>query len=448
MTLELTTTGLLPDRLRARLELQTARIGVVGLGVVGLSFAETLAWSGYSVLGYEIDPEKVKHLKTGRSYIRHISSERIAELVATGRLEATTDSSALSEVDVIVICVPTPLTPAGEPDLSCLRAAAQTVGQQLRRGQLIVLESATYPGTTEDLLRPLLEEAGLRAGRDFFLAYSPARDDPGNAHLPSHAAPKVVGGIDEVSRDLAVILYEPVLDGVIPVSSTRVAEACKMLESAYRAVNIALVNELKVLFEALGIDIWEVIAAARTNSLGFQPFYPGPGAGGHAVAIAPLYLTWAGRQVGTPAPFLERASAINRAMPGYVVQRVAQALDEQGKTLRGSRICILGVAYKKNGDDAQESPGLAILQLLLGQGAYVTYNDPHIRTLPCLGPQALRLESEPLSREFLATQDCVLIVTDHSAYNYEWIARHTPLVIDTRNAVDRLGLDSCRVVRA
>ncbi len=445
MTLETTTAEALAERLRSRLELRTARIGVVGLGGVGLSCAETFAGNGYPVLGLDIDPEKVKQLKTGRSYVGHISSQRITELVATGRLEATLDPQALDAVDVVVLCVPTPLTPTREPDLSYLRCAAQSVRQQLRRGQLIVLESATYPGTTEDLLRPILEESGLRAGRDFFLAYSPAREDPGQAGV---ATPKVVGGLDPVSRDLAVALYEPVVDRVVPVSSPRVAEACKMLESTYRAVNIALVNELKRVLEALGVDIWEVIAAAKTKSFGFQAFYPGPGAGGHAVPIDPVYQAWAGRQAGAPARFLELASAINQARPHQVVQRVAQALQEQGQTIKGSRLCVLGVAYKKNVDDPREAPALTILELLREQGAFVSYNDPYISTLTVARPAAHRLDSEPLSAEFLAAQDGLILVTDHAVYNYDWIVRHAPLVIDTRNAVGTPGTACCRVLKA
>lgn len=448
MTLELTTTGAVPEQLRSRLERRTARVGVVGLGHLGLPSAEAFARAGYPVLGLDIDPEKIKQLKTGRSYLGHVCSQRIAELVAAGRLQATTDAHELRDADAVVLCVPTPLTDAREPDLSYITGAGQTVGKHLRRGQLVVLESATYPGTTEDLLCPLLEQTGLRAGRDFFLAYSPVREDPGYLRYPARASLRVVGGVDPVSRDLAAALYEPVVGGVILSASTKVAEACKMLESAYRAVNTALVNELKVVFEALGVDVWEVIAAARTKPFGFQAFAPGPGTGGHDVAVDPLYLAWAGRNAGAPARVVELAGDVNRAMPAYVVRRVETALAERGQTIRGSRVCVLGVAYKKNVEDLQQSPALAILGLLKERGAFVAYNDPYIHTLTTARDPALRLDSEPLSPDFLAAQDCVLIVTDHSAYNYDWIVRHAPLVIDTRNATAGVGHGDRRVVKA
>ena len=380
--LELTTEASLSEQLLSRLRLRTARIAVMGLGYVGLPLAETFADGGFPVLGFDIDAEKVRKLKTGQSYIQHIASERVRELIRGGRFQATSDPGELRNADVIVICVPTPLTEAREPDLSFVVSTGQAIREQLRRGQLVVLESSTYPGTTDDVLKPILEESGLVAGRDFFLAYSPEREDPGNPHYSTRSIPKVVGGLDDISRDLAVALYEPVVEGVVPVSQARVAEACKILENTYRAVNIALVNELKIVFDSMGIDIWEVIQAAKTKPFGFQAFYPGPGLGGHCIPIDPFYLTWAARQHGVSTRFIELAGEINTAMPQRVVDRVAEALNEDVKSIRGSRICILGVAYKKDVDDPRESPAFPIMEMLQKRGAFVSYNDPHIPVLP------------------------------------------------------------------
>jgi UDP-N-acetyl-D-glucosamine dehydrogenase len=448
MTSELTTSATLAEQLLSRMELRTARVCVVGLGYVGLPLAETFAWGGFPVLGFDTDPEKVKKLRTGQSYIGHISSQRVAQLVDTGRFEATGSPNCFAEVDVIVICVPTPLTEAREPDLSYIINTGKAISKHLRRGQLVVLESTTYPGTTDDLLRPILEESGLRASHDFFLAFSPEREDPGNPTFSTRTIPKVVGGIDEVSGKLAVALYEPIVSGVVPVSSAKVAEACKILENTYRAVNIAMINELKVVFAAMGIDVWEVIAAAKTKPFGFHPFYPGPGLGGHCIPIDPFYLTWAARRVGVNTRFIELAGEVNTAMPQYVVNRVADALNDQSKPIKGSRICILGVAYKKNVDDPRESPSLEILELLKKRGAFVSYNDPFIPVIPPMRHHQIRLESETLTEQFLAAQDCVVIVTDHSVYNYEWIVSHAPLVVDTRNATAGVALGSGRIVKA
>jgi UDP-N-acetyl-D-glucosamine dehydrogenase len=423
-------------------------VAVVGLGYVGLPLAETFAWGGYPVVGFDIDPEKVRRLRLGQSYIGHVAPKRIAELVGTGRFEATTDPRCFAAADAVVICVPTPLTAAREPDLSYVVGTGRTIAPHLRAGQLIVLESTTYPGTTDDVLRPILEEGGLRAGRDFFLAYSPEREDPGNPHFATRSIPKVVGGFDRASQELALALYEPVVEGVVPVSGTRVAEACKILENTYRAVNIALVNELKVVFDAMGIDIWEVIAAAKTKPFGFQAFYPGPGLGGHCIPIDPFYLTWVARKYGVSTRFIELAGEVNTAMPRYVVNRVAEALNEDSKPLKGSRVCVLGVAYKKDVDDPRESPAFEVLELLRQRGALVSYNDPHVPVVPPMRRHTLRLRSEPLTEEFLAVQDCVVIVTDHSAYQYDWIVRHAPLVVDTRNATAGAPRGRGRVVKA
>jgi UDP-N-acetyl-D-glucosamine dehydrogenase len=441
MNVEVTVTQALAEQLASRLELRTARVAVVGLGYVGLPLAETFASAGYTVVGFDIDPKKVNMLRTGQSYIGHIPAERVTDLVRTERFEPTCDPNCFADVDAIVICVPTPLTDAREPDLSYIVATGDMLRKHLRRGQLVVLESTTYPGTTQDVLLPILEESGLRAGRDFFLAYSPEREDPGNQQFSTRSIPKVVGGLDAASRELAVLLYQPAVEGVVPVSSTQVAEACKILENTYRAVNIALVNELKVVFDRMGIDVWEVIAAAKTKPFGFQPFYPGPGLGGHCIPIDPFYLTWVARKFGVNTRFIELAGEINTSMPMYVVNRVAEALNEHSKSIKGSRICILGVAYKKNVDDPRESPAFTIMELLKTRGAHLSYNDPYIPQLPAMRHHSIRGNSEPLTAEYLAVQDCVVIITDHSCYNYEWIARHAPLIVDTRNATGGLAAD-------
>jgi UDP-N-acetyl-D-glucosamine dehydrogenase len=438
----------LAESLRSRIEARTARVAVLGLGYVGLPLAETFSWAGYPVLGFDIDPHKVAKLQDGESYIGHICSERVAELAAGGRFSATTDPGRLHDADALVICVPTPLGEAHEPDLSFVVNTARTVRDQLRRGQLVILESSTYPGTTDDLVRPILEESGLKAGQDFFLAYSPEREDPGNHDFSTRTIPKVVGGIDDVSRDLAVALYTPVVAGVVPVSSARVAEACKILENTYRAVNIALVNELKTVFDRMEIDVWEVIGAARTKPFGFQAFYPGPGLGGHCIPIDPFYLTWAARKVGIHTHFIELAGEINTAMPGYVVGRVTYALNEQGKAMQGSRILVLGVAYKRDVDDPRESPAFPIMEELLRRGAVVAYNDPHVPSLTPMRHHKLEMVSQPLTEDLLARQDCVIVVTDHSAYDLDWIVRHTALLVDTRNAAVGCVSENCRIYKA
>jgi UDP-N-acetyl-D-glucosamine dehydrogenase len=448
MTVKLARTDSLAGQLRARIEVRSARVSVVGLGYVGLPLAETFAWGGYRVLGFDIDAAKVAKLQQGQSYIGHICPERVAEMVSTGRFDATTDPTRFREADAVIICVPTPLTEAREPDLSYITGTGETLRRHLRPGQLVVLESTTFPGTTVELLQPILEQSGLRAGRDFFLAYSPEREDPGNRDYSTRTIPKVVGGIDANSRDLAVALYQPVVDGVVPVSSTSVAEACKILENTYRCVNIALVNELKVVFDRMGIDVWEVIDAARTKPFGFQPFYPGPGLGGHCIPIDPFYLTWAARKHGVSTRFIELAGEVNTAMPQYVVSRIAEALNEEGKPLKGSQICILGVAYKKDVDDPRESPAFAILELLSRHGADVSYNDPHVPSLPRMRHHRIRLDSRPLTREFLTEQDCVVIVTDHSSYDFDAVVQYATLVVDTRNATAACKPGRARIWKA
>jgi UDP-N-acetyl-D-glucosamine dehydrogenase len=438
----------LAEQLRTKLQLRTATVAVVGLGYVGLPLAETFAWGGFGVQGFDVDAEKVRRLNRGESYIRHIPAARVAELVESGRFRATADAACFADADAIVICVPTPLTEAREPDLSYIVGTGETIARHLRPGQLVVLESTTYPGTTEDVLRPILERTGLRAGVDFFLAFSPEREDPGNPNFSTRTIPKVVGGVNAVSRDLAVALYEPVVEGVVPVSDTRVAEACKILENTYRAVNIALVNELKVVFEAMGVDVWEVIEAAKSKPFGFQAFYPGPGLGGHCIPIDPFYLTWAARRHGINTRFIELAGEVNTAMPARVVQKVADALNDDRKPLAGSKVCVLGVAYKKDVDDPRESPAFPILEELQRKGAVVSYHDPFIPSLPAMRHHAVRLDSSPLTPEFVAGQDCVLIVTDHTGVDYRMVTKHARLVVDSRNALAGVANPNCRVVKA
>ncbi len=438
----------LVEQLAERLERRTARVAVVGLGYVGLPLAETFAWGGFAVIGFDIDSAKIDRLRRGQSYIGHICPERIEELNASGRFEPTDDPSRFVEADAVVICVPTPLGEAREPDLSFIENTGRTLMPHLRQGQLVVLESSTYPGTTEEVLLPLLEESGLKAGTDFFLAYSPEREDPGNRDFSTRNIPKVVGGLDEASRRLAVALYEPIVDGVVPVSSIRVAEACKILENTYRAVNIALVNELKGVFLEMGIDVWEVIDAAKTKPFGFQAFYPGPGLGGHCIPIDPFYLTWAARRLGLNTRFIELAGEVNTAMPQFVVERVAAALNDEGKAVRGSKVCVLGVAYKKDVDDPRESPAFPILEALAARGAVVSYHDPHVPRLPRMRQHRLHMSSSPLTREFLGEQDCVLIVTDHARVDYDHVVEHARLVVDTRNATARTRGGRARIVKA
>jgi UDP-N-acetyl-D-glucosamine dehydrogenase len=413
---------------------KTAKIGVIGLGYVGLPLIRTFVAAGFQTFGFDVDSEKVKSLQAGRSYIEHIPSEWIGRCVGEGKFVATADMSRMAEADALLICVPTPLNQSRDPDLIYVEGTAREIAAHLRPGQLIVLESTTYPGTTRDVVLPILQETGLVLGKDFFLAYSPEREDPGNPDFTAGNIPKVVGGSDAASQDIAVELYRQAMPEVIPVGTCEIAEACKILENSYRAINIALVNELKMLFDRMGIDVWEVIEAAKTKPFGFQAFYPGPGLGGHCIPIDPFYLTWLARCHGMTTRFIELAGEVNTGMPRYVVDRLAEALNERAKPLRGSRVCVLGVAYKKDVDDARESPAFILIELLQKGGATVSYNDPHIPRLPRTRHFHVSMDSSPLTAEFLAGLDCVLIATDHSAYDYDFIVRHAPLVVDTRNA--------------
>jgi UDP-N-acetyl-D-glucosamine dehydrogenase len=429
----------------AKLATTETRLAIIGLGYVGLPLARTFVEKGFPVLGYDTDSRKVGQLQGGESYVGHVPAA-VIRAMRDRNFEASNCCERLGEADAILICVPTPLTEAREPDLSNITAATRSVAAVLRPGQLVVLESTTYPGTTRQVVRPILEEKGLHCGQDFFLAYSPEREDPGNAGFATGQIPKVIGGADPISLHLAASLYGEVMDRVVPVSSCEAAEACKILENTYRCVNIALVNELKVLYDRMGIDVWEVIEAAKTKPFGFQPFYPGPGLGGHCIPIDPFYLAWLARKYGLTTRFIELAGEINTAMPAYVASRVADALNDRGKPVRGSKILILGVAYKKDVDDARESPGLALLHMLARKGAEVEYNDPHI---PALDARCRsHFMSRPLTEELLRAQDCVLIVTDHSAYDWAWIVRHSPLVVDTRNATRDVHISRHKIVAA
>ena len=412
----------------------TALVGIVGMGYVGLPLALTFAERGFSVLGFDLDPEKIEAISTGRNYIRHLGGDRLERAVGTHRLTASDDFARLSEPDALIICVPTPLTPQREPDMTAIVATANHISKRLRPGQLVVLESTTYPGTTDELVRGILEESGLSCGTDFFLAFSPEREDPGNAKFETATIPKVVGGVDPVSGDLAQSLYDRAVARTVRVSSSRAAEATKLTENIFRAVNIALVNELKVVYDRMGIDIWEVLDAAATKPFGFMRFNPGPGWGGHCIPLDPFYLTWKAREYGVSTRFIELAGEVNIQMPRYVIGKLQSGLNELGKPIKGSRILVLGLAYKKDIDDPRESPAFEILDELLHLGARVSYHDPHIPRAPRMRswPDLPPLVSEPLTAETLRATDGVLLVTDHSAVDYELVAQHAPLVVDTR----------------
>ena len=415
-----------------------ALVGVIGLGYVGLPLALRFFEVGFPVLGFDTDPKKVELLNRGESYIKHIPSERLAEAGRSpegkGKFSATADLGRLGEPEALLICVPTPLTSKREPDLRYVENTARQIAKTLRPGQLVSLESTTYPGTTEELVLPLLS-GRLRVGQDFFLVFSPEREDPGNPRFQVSTIPKVVGGVTPACLEHGVALYSQVIEQIVPVSSTRAAEMSKLLENIYRAVNIALVNELKILCLRMGVDIFEVIEASKTKPFGFQAFYPGPGLGGHCIPIDPFYLTWKAREYDFSTRFIELAGEINSYMPYFVVQRVTEILNDRGKSLGGAHILVLGLAYKRDVGDARESPGLKIMNLLRQRGAAVSYNDPYIpqyiggRHYP-----GLEITSAPLNQETLQQADLVLLVTDHSDYDYPWIASQVKLILDTRNA--------------
>ena len=415
---------------------QKALIGVIGLGYVGLPLIRAFVKAGFKTMGFDVDQTKVDKLKAGQSYIKHIDSAAIAKLIREDRFEPTSDMGRLGEADCVIICVPTPLNESRDPDLSYIEGTAHSIAKTLRKGQLVVLESTTHPTTTRVNVLPVLNATGLTAGVDYFLAFSPEREDPGNPSFEAATIPKLVGGYDPVSGDLAMAMYGQAVVKAIRVSSMEIAEAAKILENTYRAVNIAMVNELKMLYDKMGIDVWEVIDAAKTKPFGFQAFYPGPGLGGHCIPIDPFYLTWLARKHGEQTRFIELAGEINTHMPHYVIARLAEYLNDASKPIKGSKICILGAAYKKDVDDPRESPSFELMKLLLKRGAVLSYNDPHVPSLPKMRhyPDLPAMQSQELTPEYLAAQDCVLISTDHSAYDHDFIVKHSRLVLDTRNA--------------
>jgi len=415
-----------------RLRNKEALIGVVGLGYVGLPLSLTYAENGYRVLGLDIDTSKIEAIHQGRSYIQHIAGERVAEARKQQRLDVTTDFSRAAEADALILCVPTPLNQYREPDLSFVRSTMEFLVPHLRSGQVLSLESTTYPGTTEEELRPMVEQQGLVIGDTFFLVYSPEREDPGNAHFNTATIPKVMGGSTPACTEVGVALYEQAISEVVPVSSTRAAEMTKLLENIHRAVNIGLKNELKPLADRMGIDLYEVIRAAATKPFGFVPYYPGPGLGGHCIPIDPFYLTWKAREYGMHTRFIELAGEINTAMPAYVLQKTADALNEAGKPLKDSRVLVLGIAYKKNVDDMRESPSVELMELFQAKGADVHYSDPFFPNFPRMRKHAFQLSSVPLSAASLASFDAVVLATDHDGFDYSLIEAHSQLLIDTR----------------
>ncbi|MEO6025317.1 MAG: nucleotide sugar dehydrogenase [Candidatus Binatia bacterium] len=416
------------DKIRSR----KARTGVIGLGYVGLPLAIEFAHAGFHAVGIDVDQRKVDAVNGGTSYIVDTASEEIASLVATGRLSATNDFAVLADCDTINICVPTPLRKTKDPDMTFILAAVAEIKKYIRPGQLVILESTTYPGTTDELVLPALEEMGLKVGQDFFLAFSPERIDPGNKQYQTRNIPKVVGGITAQCTQVAKALYEQSIDTVVPVSSTRVAEMVKLLENTFRSVNIGLVNELALMSAKLNINVWEVIDAAATKPFGFMPFYPGPGLGGHCIPIDPFYLGWKAKMNGFEPRFIELAGQINESMPKFVVDKVTDALNNDGKAVRNSRIHVLGVAYKRDVNDVRESPALHVIKMLLDKGAKVTYSDPFA---PTIREDGMELSETPVRQALEAGTDCVVLLTDHTAFNYSEIVHLAPVIIDTRNAL-------------
>jgi UDP-N-acetyl-D-glucosamine dehydrogenase len=429
-----TAAGSAAQELRRKIEDKSLVLGVLGLGYVGLPLALAFAEKSFSVVGFDVDSSKVEALTAGRSYIKHLEGSRLHSATTSGLFRPTSDFKELSGPDVLLICVPTPLTPQREPEMSYIVTTARQIRACLRRGQLVVLESTTYPGTTDELVRGILEESGLKCGEDFFLAFSPEREDPGNARYATATIPKVVGGVDAVSGDLAQAVYDQAIARTVRVSSSRAAEATKLVENIFRAVNIALVNELKMVFDKMGIDVWEVLDAASTKPFGFMRFNPGPGLGGHCIPLDPFYLAWKAREFGVTAKFIELAGEVNVQMPHYVIGKLQDALNDRGKAVKGSKILVLGLAYKKDVDDARESPSFEIIDALIRRGAVVTYHDPHVPDIPKTRawPNLPPLKSEVLTPGGLAAKDAVVIVTDHSAVDYEQIAKYAPVVIDSR----------------
>ncbi|RMH25449.1 MAG: nucleotide sugar dehydrogenase [Planctomycetota bacterium] len=442
----------LNDKIRTK----AALVGIIGLGYVGLPLADALHTGGMRILGFDVDQKKIDYLAKGENYLKHLGADMTTRLSESGRFEATVDFTRLNEPDIILVCVPTPVGPHLEPDLTYVLNTAEAIGKRLRAGQLVVLESTTYPGTTREDFIPVMLKAAEAAGRgkfeigkDVFVAFSPEREDPGRKSHTTTTIPKLVGGVDATSTDLACAIYAHGVTQVVPVTSADVAEAAKILENVFRAVNIAMVNELKMVFDAMGIDVWEVIQAASTKPFGFMPFYPGPGLGGHCIPIDPFYLTWKAREHGRVTRFIELAGEINRGMPEWVVEKTAEALNDDSKSVKGSRIIVVGLAYKPNVDDTRETPAAEIIELLAKRGAKVSYHDPLVPHFPEMRNYSFSMDSVPLDETTLKASDCILIVTDHDVTDWQAIADHATLVVDTRNALSRLpGKPKARVVKA
>lgn len=432
-----TTTGsTIAQALREKLDNRTAKVGVVGLGYVGLPLAVELARAGFRTTGIDLDTRKVDMVNRGESYIQDVPTKDVAEFHAAGRLAATTDPAIVATLDTINICVPTPLRKTKDPDLSYVVSAVEMIAAHLRPGMLVILESTTYPGTTEEVVQPILEKGGLKAGKDFFLAFSPERVDPGNEKWNTKNVPKVVGGLTPDCSTLAKALYSASIDTVVMVSSPKVAEMVKLLENTFRAVNIGLVNELALMCDRLGMSVWDVVDAAATKPFGFMPFYPGPGLGGHCIPIDPFYLSWKVKEVGFEARFIELAGHVNGAMPHHVVDKVADALNSHSKSVRGSNVMLLGISYKRDIDDVRESPALDVMAALHLKGAKISYHDPYLPSLLARDwPGAFDVHSVPLTPKALAAADCVVIITDHRVLDYQAIVAQAPLVVDTRNAI-------------
>lgn len=425
-----------------------AVVGVVGLGYVGLPLLMEFVEQGFTTIGFDVDQFKVDKLNAGQSYIKHIDGDRVKAVRESKLFEASSDFSRIPEVDCILICVPTPLTKHREPDVSFITSTSETLSKHMRAGQFIVLESSTFPGTTEDVMKPILEKSGLKGDKDFWVAFSPEREDPNNPNFNTRTIPKVIGANTEYARQLASALYEKVIVKTVPVSSSQAAEATKLLENIFRSVNIALVNEMKMILDKMGIDVWEVINAASTKPFGYMPFYPGPGLGGHCIPIDPFYLTWKAREYEMNTRFIELAGEVNTSMPYWVVTKVMDALNDHAKSIKGSKILLLGAAYKKDIDDPRESPSFKLIEIMLQKGAEVDYNDPLIPELPDMRMYDIKKKSVELTQENLAAYDCVLVSTDHSAYDWDFIVKHSKLVVDTRNATQKVLEGRDKIVKA
>jgi UDP-N-acetyl-D-glucosamine dehydrogenase len=445
------------NQIAERINSKTAQIGIIGLGYVGLPLGLEFTSKGFTVTGFDVDERKIPVINSGNSYIKHIKAERIKKAVDSGRFSATSDFAKITDCDCIIICVPTPLDEHREPDISFIENSGKMIAKYLRRGQLVALESSTYPGTTDEVLLPLFENAlinrgeeneKLVVGKDFFLAFSPEREDPGNPDFNTGTIPKIVGGYTAACKELACSLYEHAIVKIIPVNSTKVAEAAKLLENIYRSVNIALVNELKMVFDRMGIDVWEVIEAAKTKPFGFQAFYPGPGLGGHCIPIDPFYLTWKAREFDINTRFIELAGEINTNQPYYVVERSMEALSRQKKAIYGAKVLILGASYKKDIDDMRESPTLKLIEIFAEKGASVDYNDPFVPKLFKMRKYNYDLNSVELTAENIAGYDLVVLSTDHTQYDYKFIAEKASLIVDTRNAFAKNGVQSENIVKA